>query len=94
MVDTSVANASTRPFVALTASRISRSTTSVVSTFLLAAIAALAAPGFFRPIRIEPGIAGTLLGTIVATGNVKDDILMLASKTFTRDDAIVNRSLP
>ncbi len=33
-------------------------------------------------------------GTIVATGNVKDEILMLTSKTFTRDDTIVNRSLP
>ncbi len=45
-------------------------------------------------IRIEPGIAGTLPKTIVATGNVKDEILMNTSKTFTRDDTLVNRGLP
>ncbi|HSO37657.1 MAG TPA: hypothetical protein VLT33_34260, partial [Labilithrix sp.] len=45
-------------------------------------------------IRIEPGIAATLPKTIVATGNVKDEILMLTSKTFTRNDTLVNRGLP
>lgn len=45
-------------------------------------------------IRIEPGIAGTLPKTIVATGNVKDEILMNTFKTFTRSDTLVNRGLP
>lgn len=45
-------------------------------------------------IRIEPGIAGTLPKTIVATGNVKDEILMNTRKAFTRDDTLANRGLP
>jgi hypothetical protein len=51
-------------------------------------------PDYPSAIRIEPGIAGTLPATIVATGNVKDEILMLTSKAFTRTDTLVNRGLP
>jgi hypothetical protein len=45
-------------------------------------------------ILIEPGVASTLPKTIVATGNVKDEILMQTSKAFTREDTLVNRGIP
>jgi hypothetical protein len=45
-------------------------------------------------IRIEPGIAAMLPKRIVATGNVKDEILMLTNKNFTRTDTLVARGLP
>jgi hypothetical protein len=45
-------------------------------------------------ILLEPGVASTLPKTIVATGNVKDEILMETSKAFMRDDTLVNRGIP
>ena len=45
-------------------------------------------------ILIEPGVASTLPKNLVATGNVKDEILMQTSKGFSRTDTLVNRNLP
>lgn len=46
------------------------------------------------PIRIEPGVAKTLPPGLTTSGNVKEEILVLTSKTFMVDDTYVNRGLP
>ena len=49
---------------------------------------------FPSAIRLEPGVAATLPTGLTASGNVKDEILLLTSKTFQRDDTLVNRGIP
>ncbi len=46
------------------------------------------------PLRLEPGIAGTLPTDIVLTGNMKDEILLFTNKTFLRDDTFANHGVP
>ncbi|MFO0722198.1 MAG: hypothetical protein U1E65_00360 [Myxococcota bacterium] len=46
------------------------------------------------PVRIEPGIAGTLPKDLVTTGNHREGILMNTSKTFSRDDTLQNLGIP
>jgi hypothetical protein len=46
------------------------------------------------PIRIEPGIAGTLPKTLKTTGNHREEILMTTSKTFMRDDTFLSLGIP
>ncbi len=45
-------------------------------------------------VRLEPGIAGTLPRSLVATGNRADEILLRTSKTFMRDDTLLALGLP
>ena len=45
-------------------------------------------------IRLEPGIAATLPKTIVATDNLKNELLLSTSKAFMADDTFVARGLP
>ncbi len=46
------------------------------------------------PVRLEPGIAGTLPADSVLTGNMKDEILLLTVKTFMRDDTFADYGVP
>ncbi len=46
------------------------------------------------PIRIEPGVAGTLPADLVATGNMKDEIEVRTTKSFMRDDTFGAHGIP
>jgi hypothetical protein len=49
---------------------------------------------FPSAVRLEPGIAATLPSPLVATGNLRDEVLLLTSKTFMANDTLVSRGLP
>jgi hypothetical protein len=46
------------------------------------------------PIRLEPGIAGTLPKELTTSGNKREAVLMSTSKTFMRDDTLRNIGIP
>lgn len=46
------------------------------------------------PIRLEPGVATTLPKELVVSGNVTDELLLLSTKAFMRDDTLVSRGIP
>lgn len=45
-------------------------------------------------VKLEAGVASTLPEKLVASGNVKDEILVQSSKTFLRADTFVERGVP
>lgn len=49
---------------------------------------------FPSAVRLEAGVAATLPEALVATGNVRDEILVQSSKSFMRSDTFVARGLP
>jgi hypothetical protein len=46
------------------------------------------------PVRLEPGIAGTLPRDLVTSGNRREGIFMITSKNFSRDDTLQKLGIP